>query len=147
MSDLIQRKRNWWIWAGFASVCAGALSYLPIFAQFPATRDFPWADFLLFGIGLALLIVGLFRAFGRPQVYRGKIFGSILAAVALLCVAFFSYVIFYVLHQVPASAGAPHVGQKAPDFFLIDQNGKPVGLGDLLSNSKGALLIFYRGFW
>jgi peroxiredoxin len=48
---------------------------------------------------------------------------------------------------VPASAGAPHVGQKAPDFFLMDQNGQPVGLGDLLSNSKGALLIFYRGFW
>jgi hypothetical protein len=29
----------------------------------------------------------------------------------------------------------------------MGQNDKPVGLGDLLSNSKGALLIFYRGFW
>jgi peroxiredoxin len=48
---------------------------------------------------------------------------------------------------VPASAGAPRVGQKAPDFLLLDQNAKPVGLGDLLSNSKGAVLIFYRGFW
>jgi hypothetical protein len=92
-------------------------------------------------------MVGLFRAFGRPQVYRGKIFGSIFAAIAVLLVAFFSYVIFYVLHQVPSSTGAPRVGQKAPDFFLLDQNGKPVGLGDLLSNSNGAVLIFYRGFW
>ena len=93
------------------------------------------------------MIVGLFRAFGRPQVYRGKIFGSIFAAIAVLVVAFFSYEIFYVLRQVPASVGAPRVGQKAPDFILLDQNGKPVGLGDLLSGSRGVVLIFYRGFW
>jgi hypothetical protein len=49
---------------------------------------------LLFGIGAALLILGLFRAFGRPQVYRGKIFGSIFTAIAVLVVAFFSYQIF-----------------------------------------------------
>ena len=89
----------------------------------------------------ALLIVGLFRAFGRPQVYRGKIFGSIFAVTAVLLVALYS------LRQVPASGGAPRVGQKAPDFFLLDQNGKPVGLGDLLSGSRAVVLIFYRGFW
>jgi len=140
------RSWNWPIWVGFAVAIAGGFSY-EFFARFPITRDFPWANFLLFGIGIALLIIGLFRAFGRPQVYRGKIFGSIFATVAVLLVAFFSYVIFFVLHQVPASAGAPRVGQKAPDFFLLDQNRKPVGLGDLLSNSNGAVLIFYRGFW
>ena len=142
----MKRKWNWPIWAGFVVVLAGLFSY-EFFARFPISRDFPWANFLLFGVGGALLVVGLFRAFGRPQVYRGKIFGSLFAALALTAVGFFSYVIFYVLHQVPASAGAPRVGQKAPDFFLVNQDGKPVGLGDLLSNSKGALLIFYRGFW
>ena len=145
----MKRRWNWPIWVGFVVVVIGLFSY-EFFARFPITRDFPWANFLLFGIGLALLVIGLFRAFGRPQVYRGKIFGSILAAIAVLCVAFFSYVIFYVLHQVPASAGAPRVGQKAPDFFLLDQNGKPVGLGDLLrgpSGPKAVALIFYRGFW
>ena len=142
----MKRKWNWPIWAGFVVVIAGLFSY-EFFARFPITRDFPWANFSLFGIGIALLLVGLFRAFGRPHVYGGKIFGSIFTAIAVLVVAFFSYVIFYVLHQVPVSAGAPRVGQKAPDFFLLDQNGKPVGLGDLLSNSRGALLIFYRGFW
>lgn len=146
----MKRKWNWSIWAGFVVAVAGLFSY-EFFARFPITRDFPWANFLLFGIGLALLVVGLFRAFGRPQVYRGKIFGSIFAAIAVLCVAFFSYLIFYVLHQVPASAGAPRVGQKAPDFFLADQNGNPVGLGDLLRGPSGppkaVALIFYRGFW
>jgi hypothetical protein len=105
---------------------------------------------LLFGIGAALLLVGLFRAFGRPQLYRGKIFGAIFAAIAVLVIAFFSYAIFYVVRQVPASTGAPRVGQKAPDFLLLDQNGNPVGLGDLLSGPEGhkaVALIFYRGFW
>lgn len=92
-------------------------------------------------------MLGLFRAFGRPQMYRGKIFGPILATLGILMFAFFSYVFFYVLRQVPPSTEAPRIGQKAPDFFLLDQNGEPVGLGDLLSNSKGAVLIFYRGFW
>lgn len=142
----MKRKRNWPIWVGFVVVVTGLFSY-GFFVQFPTTRDFPWANLLLFGIGAALLIVGLFRAFGRPQVYRGKIFGSIFAAIAMPVVAFFSYEIFYVVRQVPASAGAPRVGQKAPDFIVLDQNGKPVGLGDLLSGSRGVVLIFYRGFW
>jgi hypothetical protein len=142
----MKRRWNWPIWIGFVFIVAGLLSY-GLFARFPITRDFPWANFLLFGIGVVLLTIGLFRAFGRPQVYHGKIFGSIFAVIAVVVVAFFSYEIFYALRQVPASAGAPRVGQKAPDFILLDQNGKPVGLGDLLSNSRGAVLIFYRGFW
>ena len=110
------------------------------------TRDFPWANLLLFGIGAILLLVGLFRAFGRPQLYRGKIFGSIFAAISFLLFAFFAYEIFYVLRQVPISAQAPRVGEKAPEFTLSDQNGKSVALVDLLS-PNGAVLIFYRGHW
>jgi len=90
--------------------------------------------------------VGLFRAFGRPQLYRGKIFGSIFLAITVLLFAFFAYVTFYVLKQVPLSAQAPRVGEKAPEFSLPDQNGKQVALADLLS-PNGAVLIFYRGFW
>jgi hypothetical protein len=145
----MKRRWNWPIWAGFVVIVAGLLSY-GFFARFPITRDFPGANLLLLGIGIALLVVGLFRAFGRPQIYRGKILGSIFAAIAVLVVALFSYQIFYVLRQVPASTGAPRVGQKAPDFLLLDQNGRPVGLGDLLrgpSGPKPVALIFYRGFW
>ena len=142
----MKRKWNWPLWIGFIVAVGGLFSY-EFFVRFPITRDFPWANLLLFGIGALLLIVGLFRAFGRPQLYRGKIFGSIFTVIALFLFAFFSYEIFYVLRQVPLSAGAPQVGQKAPDFMLADQNGKPVGLGDLLSGSRAVVLIFYRGFW
>jgi hypothetical protein len=142
----MKRRWNWPIWVGFVVAVAGLFSY-GFFVRFPTTRDFPWANLLLFGIGGAFLIVGLFRAFGRPQVYRGKILGLIFAAIAVLVIAFFSYEIFYAVRQVPASNGAPRVGQKAPDFILLDQDGKPVGLGDLLSGSRGVVLMFYRGFW
>jgi len=142
----MKRKWNWPIWVGFVLVLGGLFSY-EFFVRFPITRDFPWANLLLFGVGGALLIVGLFRAFGRPQLYRGKIFGSIFTAIALFLFAFFSYEIFYVLRQVPLSSQAPRVGEKAPEFTLADQNGKPVALADLLSSSKAVVLIFYRGFW
>jgi hypothetical protein len=141
----MKRKWNWPLWLGFVIAVGGLFSY-EFFARFPITRDFPWANLLLFGVGAALLLVGLFRAFGRPQVYRGKIFGSIFAALALLLFAFFSYEILYVLKQVPLSAQAPRVGEKAPEFALPDQDGKQIALADLLS-PNGAILIFYRGYW
>jgi hypothetical protein len=141
----MKRKWNWPLWVGFIVAVGGLFTY-EFFAQFPITRDFPWANLLLFGIGAALLLVGLFRAFGRPQVYRGKIFGSIFIVISILFFAFFAYEIFYVLRQVPLSAQAPRVGEKAPEFSLPDQNGKSVALAELLS-SDGAILIFYRGHW
>jgi hypothetical protein len=145
----MKRSWNWWLWIGFLFVLAGFFSYT-FFARFPVTRDFPWANLVLFCAGGILLVVGLFRAFGNPRTYRGKIFGSILTLLSLLMIGLFCYVIFYELRQVPASAGAPHVGQIAPDFMLLDQNEKPVGLGDLLAGPSGRralVLIFYRGFW
>ena len=141
----MKRKWNWPIWIGFIVAVGGLFSY-EFFAQFPVTRDFPWATLVLFGVGAALLIVGLFRAFGRPQLYRGKISGPIFAAIALLLFALFAYEIFYVLRQVPLSAQAPRVGERAPEFALQDQNGKQVALRDLLS-PNGAVIIFYRGHW
>jgi peroxiredoxin len=50
---------------------------------------------------------------------------------------------------VPTGANVPAVGAKAPDFTLPDANRKPVALAQLLGapQSKGVLLIFYRGYW
>jgi hypothetical protein len=135
---------------GFLVVLIGATTYIPVFAQFPVTRDFPWATLLLFVIGVVLLVKGLMRAYREPQAYRGKVAGPILTVLGLLAIAFFCYGIFYISRQLPASSAAPRAGQKAPDFTLPDQNGKPVALAELLSSSKnanGVLLIFYRGHW
>lgn len=151
----MKRKSNWSLWGGFLFVLVGFLSY-PFFARFPITRDFPWVNFLLFGVGGIFLLVGLVRAFGKPQRYRGKIAGSILAALSVVVFGFFSYLIFYELRQLPSSTGAPRVSKKAQAFTLPDQDNNQVSLADLLSapassastaKANAVLLIFYRGFW
>jgi AhpC/TSA family len=145
----MSRKRswNWSLWLGFLFVLVGFLSYTTLFIRFPVTRDFPWANLLLFCAGAILLVTGLVRAFGKPRAYRGKIFGSILGVVSAFMIALFCFGFFYEARQVPLSTGAPRVGQKAPEFTLHDKDNKPVSLTDLLSGSKAVVLIFYRGFW
>jgi hypothetical protein len=151
---LNQRRRNWQVWVGFL-LCLVGFASLPLFARFPVTRDVPWVNFLLLGAGLAFLFVGLRRAFGQPQEYRGKIAGPILGAFSILIVGFFCFVVFHLTHQLPSSAGAPRVGEKAPEFVLLDQDNQWVSLSSLLSapfaNSqtppKGVMLVFYRGYW
>jgi hypothetical protein len=149
------RRWNLSIWFGFILVVAGFLTY-PFFIQFPATRDVPWVNFLLFSTGLVLLVIGLVRAFGKPKIYRGKIFGSILMALSLLVTGLFAYGFFFALRDLPASSSAPDVGQKAPEFTLTDQEDRQVSLTELLSSSasdksttpvNAVVLIFYRGFW
>lgn len=144
----MKRRWNWSLWVGVLTVLVGFFSY-QFFVLFPITRDFPWANLLLFGIGAVLLIIGLFRAFGRPAVYRGRISGPILTALSIMAVALFCYGLFYVARQMPDSAGAPRAGETAPDFTLPDQDGKSVALHDALTSSdtRAVLLIFYRGFW
>src|SRR5439155_25033835 len=151
----MKKRWNWPIWIGFLVVIAGFLSY-PFFARYPFTRDFPWANLLLFCVGGILVITGLLWAFGKPQLYRGKILGPILAGLSLLAISVFSYAIFYEIRQLPSSFGSPKIGQRVPEFTLPDQNGHSVALADLLSSAtpdattgkaNGALLIFYRGHW
>jgi len=143
----VKRRWNLPIWAGFAIVVASVISYIPVFTPFPITRDVPWANYLLFAIGLALLGLGLKRAFSDPAHYRGKISGSILAVLSLAIAGFFVVGVLYFTKQLPASTGAPRVGQPAPAFSLANVDGKQISLADLKRGNRGVLLIFYRGYW
>jgi hypothetical protein len=134
-------------WAGFAIVLIALVSYIPIFALFPSTRDIPWANYLLFLLGAVLLGVGLRRAFGDPARYRGKMSGSILAVLSALLFAFFVVSITYFSKQIPAAGNALRVGQQSPAFALLDTSGETVSSAGLLKNHRGLLLIFYRGYW
>src|SRR6266704_2884573 len=130
----MKRRWNLSLWTGFLLVLAGLMSYVPLFALFPVTRDFPWVNLLLLGAGVVFLFAGLRRAFKQPEVYRGKIFGSIMAVLSLAGIGMFGYGLLYQARQIPAATGAPSVGQKAPDFSLADQNGKTVTLANLISS-------------
>lgn len=147
------RSRNLLPLAGFA-VCAFAMvSYFLFFARFPVTRDVPWASWLLFVAGLALLGVGLARAFRQPERYRGRIAGPIFGILSLAVLGFFLFFTTVGSRQLPAATSSvAKVGGQAPDFTLPDPQGRPVRLYDLLGSGEGrsgswALLIFYRGYW
>ncbi len=151
----MKRRWNWYLWAGFLVSLVAFVSYLFVFANYPVTRDVPWASFLLFAVGGVLLVIGLQRALGQPRQYRGKIFGPILGVLSLATLGFFCYIIFVMTKQLPPPSTALVVGQKAPEFVLLDTNNNPVALSSLLTSPlpgsqtppKGVLLVFYRGYW
>jgi hypothetical protein len=158
-------KFNWQIWAAFLLSVGAFLSYPLIFVKWPVTRDFPWANLVLFAIAAALFFIGTRRAFAsvRPHPRLSKIAASVLGTLGVVILGFFIFSMFIMSRWLPASHGAPQLGQKAPDFTLSDTAGKPVSLAELLTSPiesvppaavtaparspKGVLLVFYRGYW
>jgi hypothetical protein len=142
-----KRSVNWLIWGGFAMTLAAALSYIPIFVQFPLTRDFPWVNLLLFAVAGWMLGAGLYRAYARSERHRGKISGPILGILTLGIFVFFYLGAFRFARQLPSPETALRVGQQAPEFTLTDSSGRPVSLAELRQGRRAVLLIFYRGYW
>jgi len=158
------RKFNWLVLAGFLVCVIAFLSFFLFFVKFPVTRDFPWANLLLFGLAAILLVIGLRRAFTQADAYRGKIFGPIVTVLSVAIFGLFAFIVFVESKGLPTAHGAPQVGQKAPEFSLVDMNGRSVKLSELLTapmnaassvagssasghTPKGVLLVFYRGYW
>jgi hypothetical protein len=142
-------KRSWnaFVWAGFGVALLAFLSYYLIFIRWPATRDVPWANFLIFLVGGVLMGLGLKRAYREPERYRGKISGAVLGVLSLLVFGLFCYFNFSLAKDLPSANASLHVSQTAADFTLSDASGKPVTLSELLKNNRAVLLIFYRGYW
>lgn len=108
----------------------------------------------MFTVTGLLLGVRMKRVFGQSELRRGKSAGTILAALSLMIFGLFGFRNSTLSQQLPPSTGAPRVGQKAHDFTLPDQNGKPVSFASLLKpvggmagKQGGVILIFYRGYW
>ena len=149
------RRLNWPLWVGFLLTLAAFMTYFSVFVWYPATRDFPWANLLIFAIAAVFLVMGLRRGFAsdRPHPTRSKIVTSIVGLLSLAVAAFFVFAVFVAARWLPASDGAPQVGERAPHFTLPDTNGNQVSLTQLLSTPvnglapKAVLVVFYRGYW
>jgi hypothetical protein len=155
------RRVNGAAWTGFALGFAALLLNAAFFVSAPDTVETA-ISWISLGLGVAAVVflaAGLKRAFGEPLVYRGKVVTVVLTVIALLP-AGLSILGFFHARAVPASAGAPRVGQRAPDFALADSNGRMTSLAELLGAPAGVatggaggaapkalLLIFYRGYW
>jgi len=141
--------------AGTLVAVAGFISYPVLFSQFPVTRDVPWVNFLLFGIALLLFVRGFQPASRSSGTWRTWIARTILGVVSVAALWSFCFMVFYKSKQLPPASGSPQVGQKAPEFELLDTNNQAVTLAGLLSAPipgtqtppKGVLLVFYRGYW
>jgi hypothetical protein len=147
------KRTNWKIWAGFVLSMVAAFSYPFVFVRWPITREFPWANLILFAIAFVLLFLDLRRAFKPDKRIVSKIFSSLAATFGLLLLAGLLFMIFVMGSWLPPSSAAPQIGQKAPDFTLTDLSNKPITLAQLLTEPinnkppKAVLLIFYRGYW
>lgn len=147
------KRFNWATWSGFLLSLFAFLSYYFIFVWFESTRDFPWANLLLIAGAVILLVLGLRKGFAKDRSKISKVVTSLATVLGLAVCVLFIFLFFVFARHLPASTGAPHVGQKVPEFSIPDTNNKPVTLAELLSTPvagrppKGALLIFYRGYW
>ena len=147
------KRFNWATLSGFILSLFAFLSYYFIFVWFETTRDFPWANLLLIAGAVALLVFGLRKGFAREKSTLSKVLTSVATVLGLAVCVLFVFVYFFFARQLPPSTGAPHVGQKAPEFTLPNTSNKPVTLSELLSTPvgdkppKGVLVVFYRGYW
>lgn len=152
MSETGERRRNAALWVGLVLALLGPLSNGLTFLGFPAFAV-PGISLALAVIGAGLVFLGLWRAFRRSGIYKGKIAGSILAVLSVLLLGLSIAFFWSARHIPPLSAGTPAIGQRVPDFTLPDSNGQPVSLSQLFAGSSGSaapkavLLVFYRGYW
>jgi hypothetical protein len=146
---------NWRLWAGLG-VSIGALAAY-VFSVME-TRAVFWLALLLFVIGAVLLVSGLKRRSREPELYRGKVAGPVLSTLSVMIFGLFGFVVYEVLKVFPEAKNAPQIGQRAPEFSLVDANGKNFTLAQLRSTpiansggavrgTKGVLVLFYRGYW
>lgn len=138
---------NWPIVIGFLLSLFAFASVPMVFSQWSVSTDYRWLSVGLFIIAAIFLVIGLRRAFAAGRGKLSKITATILTLLGAAAFGFFVFLAFFMSTWLPKSAGAPQVGQKAPDFTLADATGKQVSLSGLLTDKKGVLLVFYRGYW
>ena len=122
MTDHMERRRNLAPWWAFLFALGALGCNVALFVGSSAQSVLPVLSILLAAVAVIFLVVGLKRAFGQPQIYRGRALSVVLAIATLLPVALtaFSYVM---ARKLPDSAAAPQIGQKVPDFTLADTSG------------------------
>lgn len=155
MAETVKPAGNAPLWLGLAAALAAMLCNAVLFLNPPAQGLIPWVSLVLGIVGLVFIALGVKNLFTESRGIAGRVLGAFVALVSLLFSAG-SILLFVHARAVPASADAPQIGQKAPDFTLPDTNKQPVSLMQLFAPASGnaataapnaVLLVFYRGYW
>jgi hypothetical protein len=155
MPDSNHPRANSCLWLGLIAALAAVLCNFAFFLNPPAQSAIPWLSLALAAIALIFLALGAKNLFAQPRTIAARIFGVVIVLFSLF-LSVGSIFGFFKARAVPASADAPQIGQKVPDFTLTDTNGQSVSLAQLFAPAPGdatalppkaVLLIFYRGYW
>jgi hypothetical protein len=131
------RQRNWAPWLGLLFAVAAMLSNAAFFLGLPGPKLIAWLGVVLTIAAIVCAVIGVMRAFRKPQVYGGKVSSPILGVLSLLICGLVA-IAAVTSRALPSSAAAPQVGQKVPDFTLADTNGNKVSLDQLLGKPDAA---------
>src|SRR5579863_7437983 len=102
MPDTTQDRTNSAPWWGLLFALASVGCNAAFFINAPLQAVVPWLSLLFAAVALMFLFIGLRRAFGQPQVYRGKVLSVVLTVIALLPTALTVFA-FVGMRKVPSA--------------------------------------------
>lgn len=121
------------------AITLGAAAAYALLLRVAIVRNHPEGYVVAFAVATAL--AGL--AVARAQARRWPAWLALgLSGLLLVAGAWFNFV----AARVPLAPTALRVGERPPDFTLLDAAGRPVSLADY-RGKKPVVLIFYRGYW
>jgi hypothetical protein len=112
------------------------LYFVPVAAGRPVFRRVPWETLALVALGAVAGVVLLVQA---PSAARAA---GALVALALLA---FSGWFFFRYSMYGAREDRPAVGDRFPDFTLVDSTGRTFHLAE--AGDRRRLIMLYRGYW
>ncbi len=136
-----------WVWCFACFVTSvSLLIYQAMSAsiEFEALSEQPGPLTALFGLAagvtLGIFVLTRGRPAFSPDLRRSLRVGTVAALVGFGC-----YATYIVSTDLEPAANAPQVGDTAPDFRVVDPDGREFWLLDFRGGP--VLLVFYRGMW
>lgn len=120
-------------------IALGAVAAYALLLRVPLVRNHPEAYVMAFAVATGLAAIAVARARGRrwPAWLALGVCGLLLIGGA-----WFDFVVA----RVPVTSSVLRVGERPPDFQLLDASGRPVTLSEYRGR-KPVVLVFYRGYW
>jgi drug/metabolite transporter (DMT)-like permease len=136
-----------WIWCLACFVASVSLFvYLPMstVVELEELSEHPGPLTAFFGffaaVALGIFVLTRGRPAFTPDLRRSLRVGTVAALVGFGC-----YATYIVSTDLEPAANAPKVGDTAPDFRVVDPDGREFWLLDFRGGP--VLLVFYRGMW
>jgi len=136
-----------WLWCLACFVASVALfGYLPMstLVEMEELSEHPGPLTAIFGVAAAAALA-IFLITRRRPAFAGDLRRSLWVGTVAALLGFGSYGGYLASTDLKPAADAPQVGETAPDFRIVDPDGREFWLMDFRGGP--VLLVFYRGMW